>query len=89
MSAATPRCAQAMTQRAGGRRTVPQIFIGGQHVGGSDDIHLLDRQGKLDRCWPTDAGTPDPADGRTIRPQTWPRRWRWSGRRWRAARGSC
>lgn len=38
----------AMTQRAGGRRTVPQIFIDGQHVGGSDDIHLLDRQGKLD-----------------------------------------
>ncbi|MDS9466626.1 glutaredoxin 3 [Paracoccus sp. MBLB3053] len=38
----------AMTQRAGGRRSVPQIFIDGQHVGGSDDIHLLDRQGKLD-----------------------------------------
>lgn len=38
----------AMTQRAGGRRSVPQIFIDGQHVGGSDDIHLLDREGKLD-----------------------------------------
>ena len=38
----------AMTQRAGGRRSVPQIFIDGQHVGGSDDIHALDRDGKLD-----------------------------------------
>lgn len=38
----------AMTQRAGGRRSVPQIFINGQHVGGSDDIHALDRDGKLD-----------------------------------------
>lgn len=37
-----------MTQRAGGRRTVPQIFIDGVGVGGSDDIHALDRQGKLD-----------------------------------------
>ena len=37
-----------MTQRADGRRTVPQIFIDGTHVGGSDDIHALDRQGKLD-----------------------------------------
>lgn len=37
-----------MTQRAHGRRTVPQIFIDGAHVGGSDDIHALDRQGKLD-----------------------------------------
>jgi glutaredoxin 3 len=38
----------AMTQRAGGRRTVPQIFIGGTHVGGSDDLHDMDRAGKLD-----------------------------------------
>lgn len=37
-----------MTQRANGRRTVPQIFIGGQHVGGSDDLHALDHAGKLD-----------------------------------------
>ena len=43
-----PSLRQAMMQRAGGRHTVPQIFIGGQHVGGSDDIHLLDRQGRLD-----------------------------------------
>lgn len=38
----------AMMDRAGGRRTVPQIFIGGQHVGGCDDLHALDAAGKLD-----------------------------------------
>jgi glutaredoxin 3 len=37
-----------MTQRARGRRTVPQIFIGGEHVGGFDEIAALDRAGKLD-----------------------------------------
>lgn len=37
-----------MTQRAGGRHTVPQIFVGGRHIGGSDDLHALDRAGKLD-----------------------------------------
>jgi glutaredoxin 3 len=37
-----------MMQRAGGRRTVPQIFIGGLHVGGCDDLHDLDDAGKLD-----------------------------------------
>ena len=30
-----------------GRRTVPQIFIGGQHVGGCDDLHALDERGGL------------------------------------------
>ncbi|MDQ1846818.1 glutaredoxin 3 [Gemmobacter fulvus] len=43
-----PALRDAMTARAGGRRSVPQIFIGGQHVGGSDDIHALDHAGKLD-----------------------------------------
>ena len=43
-----PAQRQEMMRRAGGRHTVPQIFIGGQHVGGSDDIHLLDHQGRLD-----------------------------------------
>lgn len=37
-----------MLERSGGARTVPQIFINGQHVGGSDELHALDRQGKLD-----------------------------------------
>lgn len=43
-----PALRQAMIQRAGGRRTVPQIFIGKTHVGGSDDLHALDHAGKLD-----------------------------------------
>lgn len=38
----------AMTKRANGGQTVPQIFIGGVHVGGSDDLHALDHAGKLD-----------------------------------------
>ncbi len=39
---------QQMMLRASGRYTVPQIFIGERHVGGSDDMHELDRQGRLD-----------------------------------------
>ncbi|WP_218080151.1 glutaredoxin 3 [Anthocerotibacter panamensis] len=42
------RAREAMAQRSKGRRSVPQIFIDGQHVGGCDDIHELDRVGKLD-----------------------------------------
>lgn len=38
----------AMTERAGGRRTVPQIFVGEVHVGGCDDLHALEDAGKLD-----------------------------------------
>lgn len=38
----------AMMARAGGRRTVPQIFIGGTHVGGCDDLYALDGAGRLD-----------------------------------------
>jgi glutaredoxin 3 len=34
--------------RSGGRSTVPQIFIGDQHIGGSDDLLALERAGKLD-----------------------------------------
>jgi glutaredoxin 3 len=37
-----------MVERAGGRMTVPQIFIGKTHVGGSDDLHELEFAGKLD-----------------------------------------
>jgi glutaredoxin 3 len=37
-----------MAQRANGGRSVPQIFIDDVHVGGCDDIHALDRKGKLD-----------------------------------------
>jgi glutaredoxin 3 len=39
---------QEMIQRAGGRSTVPQIFIGERHVGGCDDLYALERAGKLD-----------------------------------------
>lgn len=39
---------QEMLARANGRRTIPQIFINGTHVGGCDDLHALDAQGKLD-----------------------------------------
>ncbi len=37
-----------MVDRAGGRQTVPQIFIDGKHIGGSDELAALDRAGKLD-----------------------------------------
>ena len=37
-----------MLDRAGGRSTVPQIFIDGRHIGGSDDLAALEREGKLD-----------------------------------------
>lgn len=37
-----------MIERAGGRSTVPQIFIDGRHVGGCDDLHALDAAGQLD-----------------------------------------
>jgi glutaredoxin 3 len=39
---------EEMIRRANGRMTVPQIFIGDVHVGGSDDLHALERAGKLD-----------------------------------------
>jgi len=39
---------EAMTKRANGGYTVPQIFIDGTHVGGCDDLYALDRAGKLD-----------------------------------------
>lgn len=39
---------RTMSERAGGRRTVPQIFIGGRSIGGSDDLAELERSGRLD-----------------------------------------
>jgi glutaredoxin 3 len=47
-----------MVKRAGGRSTVPQIFIGTTHVGGCDDLYALDQDGKLD---PLLAGAREPA----------------------------
>jgi glutaredoxin 3 len=40
--------ARAEMMKRSGRRTVPQIFIGDKHVGGSDDLHALDASGGLD-----------------------------------------
>lgn len=40
---------EVMLQKSGGRRTVPQIFIGERHVGGYDDLAALDRAGELDK----------------------------------------
>lgn len=43
-----PEKRREMMGRAKGRHTVPQTFIGGVHVGGYDDLHALERAGKLD-----------------------------------------
>lgn len=43
-----PEKRKEMMQRAMGRHTVPQIFIGASHVGGCDDLYALERAGKLD-----------------------------------------
>ena len=48
-----------MIQRANGRTTVPQIFIGPTHVGGCDDLYELEGAGKLDAL----LGEPAPAGG--------------------------
>ncbi|PIV78347.1 MAG: glutaredoxin 3 [Rhodobacteraceae bacterium CG17_big_fil_post_rev_8_21_14_2_50_63_15] len=45
---AQPARKTEMMKRAGGRHTVPQIFIGDTHVGGYDDLYALERAGKLD-----------------------------------------
>ncbi|WGM32764.1 glutaredoxin 3 [Brevundimonas sp. NIBR11] len=37
-----------MIEKSGGKATFPQIFIDGKHIGGSDDMHALDRRGELD-----------------------------------------
>jgi glutaredoxin 3 len=43
-----PKRRQEMIRRAGGRTSVPQIFIRGEHIGGSDELVALDRAGQLD-----------------------------------------
>ena len=45
---AEPDQRDVMIERAGGRTTVPQIFINDQYIGGCDDLFALDAQGKLD-----------------------------------------
>ena len=44
-----PALRQQMAERSGGARTVPQIFIDGNPIGGSDELVALDRSGELDR----------------------------------------
>ncbi len=44
---AEPAKRSEMMQRANGGRTVPQIFIGGRHIGGCDELYQLERAGKL------------------------------------------
>jgi glutaredoxin 3 len=44
-----PGARDEMVSRSGGRRTVPQIFIDGDGIGGSDELYALDSQGDLDR----------------------------------------
>jgi len=45
---AEPARVREMVERSGGSRTVPQIFIGGKHVGGFDELVALERAGRLD-----------------------------------------
>jgi len=44
----SPEARAQMTTRAGGRRTVPQIFFGDRHIGGCDELHALDATGELE-----------------------------------------
>jgi glutaredoxin 3 len=44
----TPGKRDEMMERSGGRQTVPQVFIDGRHIGGSDDLAALARAGELD-----------------------------------------
>lgn len=44
---AEPARRPEMIDRTGGRTSVPQVFIDGQHIGGCDDTHALDKAGKL------------------------------------------
>jgi glutaredoxin 3 len=59
-----PERRSEMLARAGGRRTVPQIFIDGRGIGGSDDLHALDARGELDPLLNGAAGNL-PGDGAT------------------------
>lgn len=44
----SPELRQEMISRANGRTTFPQIFIGSNHIGGCDDLHSLEAEGRLD-----------------------------------------
>lgn len=55
----SPELRREMISRANGRTTFPQVFIGTHHVGGSDELHELERQGKLDGLLAENATTED------------------------------
>ena len=48
---------QEMLVKSGGRRTVPQIFIDGRHIGGCDDLYALNAKGGLDPLLAGGAGS--------------------------------
>ncbi len=48
INAEEPTIREEMVKKAGGMKTVPQIFIGDFHVGGSDKLHEFEKSGKLD-----------------------------------------
>ncbi|MET0942430.1 MAG: glutaredoxin 3 [Mesorhizobium sp.] len=50
----SPELRQEMIQRSNGRWTFPQIFIGDVHVGGADDLHALEAEGRLDALLASD-----------------------------------
>ena len=54
---AQPEQREEMIRRSG-RRTVPQIFIGERHIGGSDDLHALDAAGGLDQLLTPQTNSP-------------------------------
>lgn len=49
----SPELRREMVERAGGRMTFPQIFVGNVHVGGCDELHALERSGRLDHLLQT------------------------------------
>ena len=63
MPAGNREIRKEMIERANGRSTFPQIFIGATHVGGCDDLYALDEAGKLDPLLAeaTATSAPDPA----------------------------
>lgn len=49
IDASDDKVREDMIVKAGGKRTVPQIFINGQHIGGCDDLYAIDSKGQLDK----------------------------------------
>ena len=52
----SPELRQEMIQRAKGRSTFPQVFVGDRHLGGADELYDLERQGRLDALLTEQAG---------------------------------